>query len=66
MMRHQERGSIARAATRAIGVTVVFGLVASAIGIVFSLQAEGASDKALTIVLILVGLATLIVMSFDG
>lgn len=48
MIRRPERGSIARAAARAIAVTVVFGLVASAVGIVFSLQAEAASNKALT------------------
>lgn len=41
------RGSIARAVSLAFAVSVLFGLVASAVGIVFTVQAERSSDKAL-------------------
>lgn len=41
------RHSISRAGSGAIVVTVLFCLVASAVGIVFSLQAEHASDRAI-------------------
>lgn len=46
-MTRRAGGSIAGAAARAIVVTVFFGLVASAVGIFFSLQAERSSGQAL-------------------